>query len=247
VYLYKEDYTKAIAEASIVTGASYSLVSPAALPAFYSTAGSAEEIFTLKFLTTESLGSDNIGNMYLKPGYGDIRVSPDLISVFDIVNDLRYKSFIGPFSSNPAEFQNNKFKSQDGLQGLYSPKILRLAEIILNRAEAYAKSGQPSLALPDLNLVRRTRGLADLSGLQGQPLIDSILVERRRELMFEGHHFFDLTRNGLPLHRGYCNQPTQVITDSCTLQATNPRMIAPIPQSEMDANTGMRDQQNEGY
>jgi hypothetical protein len=247
VYLYKGDYARAITEASVVTGASYILVPASALPAFYSTAGSNEEIFTLKFATTESLGSDNIGNMYLKPGYGDIRVSPDLVAFFDIVNDLRYKSFISPFSTSPTEFQNNKFRSQDGLPGLYSPKILRLGEILLNRSEAYAKSSQPLLALPDLNLVRRARGLSDLSGLQGQRLIDSILVERRRELMFEGHQFFDLTRNGLPLARTYCNQPAQVNTPNCTLPAADPKMIAPIPQSEIDANPGMKDQQNESY
>ncbi len=246
VYLYKEDYNNAIAEANLVTAAGYSLVTPAQLPTFYSTVGTSEEIFTLKFVSTESLGSDNLGNMYLKPGYGDVRVSPDLVVVFD-ANDERYKNYIGPFTNSPLEFQNNKFKSQDGIQGLYSPKILRLSEIFLNRAEAYAKTARDAQALTDLNAVRTQRGLAALSGITGAVLVDSILTERRRELMFEGHRAFDLMRNGLAVVRNYCNQPTEVSTTQCTYPANDPKMIAPIPQAEIDANPSLVGQQNPGY
>src|SRR6185436_4571486 len=101
---YKEDYNNAISEANIVTSAGYVLLTAAQLPTFYSTVGTAEEIFTLKFVSTESLGSDNLGNIYLKPGYGDVRVSPDLVAVFDFGNDERYKNFIGPFTNSPLEF-----------------------------------------------------------------------------------------------------------------------------------------------
>jgi len=247
VYLYKGDYAKVIEEANFVTAGNFSLVTAAQLPTFYSTVGTSEEIFTLKFEATESQGSDNIGNIYLKPGYGDIRVSPDLVSSFDQANDLRYINFISPFSSSPSEYQNNKYKGQDGTQGLYSPKILRLSEVILNRAEAYAKSNQDGPALADLNMVREARGLTALSGLSGQPLIDAILEERRHEFMFEGQRFFDLIRNGLAVQRTYCNQPTQVSTTNCTLAATDTKIVAPIPQAELDANPGLEGQQNPGY
>lgn len=248
VYLYKGDYAKVIEEASVVISAGFSLVSAAQLPTFYSTVGTNEEIFTVKFETTETQGSDNIGNIYLKPGYGDIRVSPDLVNSFDQTNDLRYINYISAFSSSPSEYQNNKYKGQDGIQGLYSPKVLRLAEVILNRAEAYAKTpGQEGLALADLNTVRVRRGLTALSGLSGQALIDAILEERRHELMFEGQRYFDLMRNGLAVQRTYCNQSTQVSTTNCTLSATDPKSIAPIPQAELDANPGLSGQQNTGY
>jgi len=246
VYLYKEDYNNAISEANIVTSAGYVLLTAAQLPTFYSTVGTAEEIFTLKFVSTESLGSDNLGNIYLKPGYGDVRVSPDLVAVFN-PNDERYKNYIGPFTNSPLEFQNNKFKSQDGIQGLYSPKILRLSEVILNRAEAYAKTARPTEALTDLNQIRTRRGLTALTGISGTELVDSILTERRRELMFEGHRVFDLMRNGLPMTRNYCNMPTEVSTPTCSFPANDPKMIAPIPQAEIDANPSLKGQQNPGY
>lgn len=247
VYLYKGDYAKVIEEANFVTAADYSLVTAAELPDFYSTVGTSEEIFTVKFEATETQGSDNIGNIYLKPGYGDIRVSPDLVSSFDQANDLRFINFISPFSSSPSEYQNDKYVGQDGTQGLYSPKVIRLAEVLLNRAEAYAKLNQSGPALDDLNKVRVARGLSALSGLSGQALIDAILEERRHEFMFEGQRFFDLTRNGLPIVRTYCNQPTQVSTTNCTLAATDNKIVAPIPQAEIDANTGLTGQQNPGY
>ena len=247
VYLYKGDYNNSITEANAVISAGYSLVSASQLPTFYATVGTSEEIFTAKFVSTESLGSDNLGNMYIKPGYGDVRVSPDLVAVFDTANDARYKNYIGPFTNSPLEFQNNKFKGQDGIQGMWSPKILRLSEVILNRAESYAKTSNDVAALADLNQIRTHRGLAPLVGVLGQPLVDSILTERRREFMFEGQHVFDLMRNGLPIVRNYCNMPTEVATTTCTFAATDPKMIAPIPQAEINANPSLKDQQNEGY
>lgn len=248
VYLYKGDNTNAISEANIVTSAADLKLTPAGdLATFYTTVENEEEIFSLRFLTTESLGSDNLGNIYLKPGYGDIRVSPDLVAVFDKNKDARYTDFIKPFSTSAAEFQNNKFTGQEGSLGLYSPKILRLAEVVLNRAEAHAKAGQSAEALADLNEIRTSRGLTAAGNLSGDALIGAILEERRREFMFEGQRYFDLIRNSLPVARNYCNQPTEVQTPSCTLNADDPKAIAPIPQAEIDANPGLKGQQNQGY
>ncbi|MBB5636424.1 hypothetical protein HDE68_002325 [Pedobacter cryoconitis] len=248
VYLYKGDNANAIAEANTVTGAGYVITPAGSLTTYYATPGAPEDIFTIKFLPTESQGSDNIGNIYLKPGYGDIRVSPDLVAVFDKTNDNRYKLFISPFSNSPAEFQNNKYKQQDGAQGMYSPKVLRLSEVILNRAEAENKiGGQDTQALADLNIIKTNRGLAPVSGLSGAALLQEILLERRRELMFEGQVFFDLMRNGITMQRNFCNDPLEITVTRCSLTATDPKTIAPIPQAEISANINLAGQQNAGY
>lgn len=101
--------------------------------------------------------------------------------------------------------------------------------------------------MTDLNAVRAQRGLSAISGITGAALVDSILTERRREFMFEGHRAFDLMRNGLAVVRNYCNQPTEVNTPQCTYAANDPKMIAPIPQAEVDANPSVVGQQNPGY
>jgi len=243
VHLYKGDNAAAITEATRVIGAGYSIVDAAALPNFYNTPGTAEEIFTIKIVSTQSLGSDNMGRIYLKPGYGDIRVSPDLVSVLE-ASDAR-KVYISAFLGSPDEYQNNKFIGQDGISGLYSAKVLRLSEMYLIRAEAYAKESNYAGAIADVNTIRSHRNLTPLEGVADDAVLTAVLKEKRIEFMFEGHRFFDLMRNKLNVVRTYCNNPNQLNTPKCTIEATSPTSIFPIPQREMDVNLNM--EQNPGY
>lgn len=242
VYLYKGDNTNAITEASVVIGSGqYTLTPPADLPTFYTTSNNPEEIFTLRFLASESQGSENYGGLYLRPGYGDVRVSPDLVNDFE-PGDAR-RNFISPFSASPSEFQNDKFSGEAGIFGLYSPKVLRLAEIYLNRAEAYAKTSQYPLAIADLNTLRAKRGLPALTTVADADVLTRVLDERRKEFMFEGQRFFDLTRNSVDVERGYCQQITEV-SAPCSISATAFNAILPIPQQEINVNPIP---QNPGY
>lgn len=75
-------------------------------------------------------------------------------------------------------------------------KVIRSSELYLNRAEAYARSNNLTAALADLNTIRK-RGLptaTTFTSASQQAVIDEILAERRRELAFEGHLFFDIAR-----------------------------------------------------
>lgn len=242
VYLYKGDNANAIAEAStVINSDQYSLTPANALATFYTTSNNPEEIFTLRFLASESVGSDNYGGLFIRPGYGDIRVSPDLVNDFE-PGDAR-RNFIKPFSASPDEFGNYKFTGENGIFGLYSPKILRLAEVYLNRAEAYAKSNQYTLAIADLNTLRAKRSLPALTGVVNADVLTRVLDERRKEFMFEGQRFFDLTRNNLDVERGYCGEITE-ISAPCSFSATAYNIIMPIPQQEINVNPI---QQNPGY
>ena len=76
---------------------------------------------------------------------------------------------------------------------------LRLAEVYLNRAEALYNLSQTQLALVDLNEVRKRKELADInfpirSGLSGDELFDAIRQERKIELAYEGHLYWDMRR-----------------------------------------------------
>lgn len=74
--------------------------------------------------------------------------------------------------------------------------IFRYAGILLLRAEALADLGQDAEAIKMLNLVR-TRAQATLyTGAGGQPLQDAVFAERAKELMGEGHYYYDLIRTG---------------------------------------------------
>ena len=110
-----------------------------------------------------------------------------------------------------AIYFNTKFSYQDGLAMLTSPVFLRWGEVVLNRAEAYAKTNNNSKALDDVNTIRKRAGLsgddliteANLAGLGFKSVLDAVLAERRMELCFEGHRFFDVFRNQLPMDRQY--------------------------------------------
>lgn len=71
--------------------------------------------------------------------------------------------------------------------------LLRLADLILLRAEARFRNGNESGALADLNLIRDRAGLEPFTE-QGSALFNEIFDERRRELIGEGHSKFDMIR-----------------------------------------------------
>lgn len=242
VYLYKGDNAAAIAEATRVINAGYVIQPANSLADFYNTPGTKEDIFTLKILDIQTAGSDNLGQMYRKPGYGDIRVSPDLVNVLE-PGDAR-SVFISAFNGSPSEFQNNKFTGQQGIAGLNSPKILRISEMYLVRAEAYAKEGNYTAAVADVNAIRTHRNLAALQNVANDAVLTAVLREKRVEFMFEGHRYFDLLRNKLDIVRN-CSTPGQVNPIRCTVEATSNTAIFPIPQRETDVNRNI--EQNPGY
>jgi starch-binding outer membrane protein, SusD/RagB family len=131
--------------------------------------------------------------------------------------------------------ETTKFFGKSGFPNLDNVPVLRVPELYLNRAEAYFKrgnAGDEALALADLNTIRTNRGLPAVV-LTGAALLNEILRQRMLEYAFEGHRWFDLKRNG----RDVIKSPANVVF-------TDTRILAPIPQSEVDA-TGIP--QNPGY
>jgi hypothetical protein len=87
--------------------------------------------------------------------------------------------------------------------------------------------------LADLNFLRQKRGLAVLAPNQvstSNDFINAILNERRAELNFEGHRYFDLAR-------------TRKIKS--VLNLDDFRSVFPIPNREIIANPNIK--QNPGY
>lgn len=73
---------------------------------------------------------------------------------------------------------------------------LRLAEIYLNRAEASYRLGDIGTAVEDINTIRQRPGvgLPPKQGLTGEPLMEAIRQERKIELAYEGHLYWDMRR-----------------------------------------------------
>lgn len=70
----------------------------------------------------------------------------------------------------------------------------RLEDIVLLRAEALAVLGERNGAVDMLNIIRENRGLLTYSESVNGDLVDAIFRERRRELMSEGHRWYDIVR-----------------------------------------------------
>jgi hypothetical protein len=114
--------------------------------------------------------------------------------------------------------------------------VLRYADVLLMYAEVLVEQGQVATAVPFVNQVRTRAGLAGLSTTLSQA--DARLAienERRIELAFEGHRWFDLIRTGRYLtvmtSKGYATKEFH--------------KLYPIPQRETDLNPSLA--QNEGY
>jgi len=82
--------------------------------------------------------------------------------------------------------------------------VFRLPDAILLRAEAQAELGDDAGAMASANVVRARAQAEPFSGLNGKDLKDAIWYERCRELMGEGHYYFDLVRTKKVLDREYC-------------------------------------------
>jgi hypothetical protein len=73
----------------------------------------------------------------------------------------------------------------------------------------------------------------------GQALVDEVLLERRKELCFEGQRLWDLMRYKKNVVRNQCT------SSICTINYPNEKVILPIPEAELDANPNM--EPNPGY
>src|SRR5215204_1473266 len=79
-------------------------------------------------------------------------------------------------------------------------KVIRYADVVLMLAEALNENGKTVEALSFLNPIRKRAGVAEYTGLNQSDTRDKIALERRFELAFEGHRWFDLLRTGKALN-----------------------------------------------
>lgn len=118
--------------------------------------------------------------------------------------------------------------------------VYRYAGALLMQAEALNELGMTSSSRNPINEVRKRAGLSPLSSSISQSdMREAIIHERRMELAFEGHRWFDIIRidNG--------NYAVNFLHSIGKNNVTKDRLLFPIPQTEMDANPLMT--QNPGY
>ncbi|HWL00637.1 MAG TPA: RagB/SusD family nutrient uptake outer membrane protein [Parapedobacter sp.] len=75
-------------------------------------------------------------------------------------------------------------------------KVIRYADVLLMYAEALNENGKTVAAIEQLNQVRQRAGLSPAATGSRDEVRELIYRERRLELSFEGHRWFDLVRTG---------------------------------------------------
>lgn len=150
-------------------------------------------------------------------------------------------------------FPNYGFKG--GKNSKWATRGIRTAEVYLNRAEVYIRkfmetgeSNYRVLALEDLNRLRLNRydtrnvSYNKVEYTDANELLQFYKDERRRELCFEEHRWFDLRRYGMPelTHVYFIKAGSE---QQLILAEEDPRYVLPIPQSALDRNPYLKQNQ----
>lgn len=223
-YLDIGNYAKAREKAQALIGSgTYSL--PASFGSVFTTKHSSESIFEVQYT---ALNGNSLAFWFFPQELGGrwgFSPTTELLGLYG-PGDARRDASIRTNANKRFIYKYPRISSADD-----NFVALRLAEMYLIRAEANARTGAAdAVVLADINAVRARAGAAPVTAAGQAALLDAVLAERRLELAFEGHRFFDLRRHGKAIAK---------------LQLNNDRLLMPIPQAERDVNKNLT--QNPGY
>ncbi len=168
-------------------------------------------------------------------GYGIITsMTSSLVNNFE-AGDLRASQWI---FFDGANYQFNKYFAYTYTAPPQEQVLIRLADVILLRAEARAEQNELTDAIDDINMIRERAGLKDLPNtLNQQQTIQAMMTERRNEFFGEDiTRWFDLSRWGLLQSTMSTAKPT-----TWTLKAN----LFPITLDQLKLNPNLT--QNPGY
>jgi len=215
---------------------------------------SEESIFEINYEGTSSSGNWGV-SMFRGMDWKKFNIpSNDLVKAFDDEQDnIRKTSSIifddvtGKWSDANWPQSNYPFINKYRLVDMPSPQnyiFMRLADILLLKAEAMNELGDVVGAAALVNQIRSRVSLANTSANTQEAMRLTIEKERRLELAFEGHRWFDLKRTGRAIEvMNNVKGPDGVTPIGYNL--TPNRLIWPIPQAELDKNSNLV--QNIGY
>jgi starch-binding outer membrane protein, SusD/RagB family len=186
-HLYREEWTQAeVASDSVIVKGGYSLLSSANYATIFFQKGNSENIWELVYDPTNTSQSYFFFYPTSLGGRNEISATTTLRDASE-ANDVRKAV---NYTTTPAA-KTLKFTRSDGTDNNI---MIRLAEMYLIRAEARAKLNKLTESLADLNVIRKRAGITDATATTEATLLTAIEKERRIELAFEGHRWFDIRR-----------------------------------------------------
>lgn len=223
IYLMQHDYANAAEMAdNVISSGVYSLNSAYA-DCFNISSNTSEDIFAMQ--VTSQDGTNAMNTFFAATDYGgrgDIYIEEAHFEHYD-AEDARLALFYE--DTDLGGYRTGKWNEQYG-----NVNIIRLAEMYLTRAEANFKAGSTIGATPleDINTIRVRAQISELTELTEEVIWE----ERYKELAFEGHLIHDIKRT------------ERNVGD---LTYDDDALVFPIPQREIDANSALSGEQNDGY
>ncbi len=227
--------------------------SASAMSIFDERNGNPEAIFTIATDPNagESPGVNEAISVYTTIQYLAQLPTQDLIDLYE-PGDARLEAWYDPcfneiFESKPTGcdgvndegYELTKYSSERAVsQYADNHPHLRIAEMYLIQAEARLKQQGVGEGISRLNDLREQRGASELdpTNYNQDSAMDEILDERRRELVAEGHRFFDLKRLGRDI---------QKVQGREDIPFRDERVLDDVPEDELLVNDSL--QQNPGY
>jgi hypothetical protein len=199
---------------------------------------STESIFEIVYSANDNPGTStnfSINNLFV----GRREIIPSSEMVLALQNDGGDRQIVLEFDGANARGSDNgwtivRYGSFDNIQ------LFRLSEMYLIRAEARAEQNNISggeSAESDINKVRGRADVALVQGISTNQMLAAIENERRMELCFEGHRWYDLIRTGR----------AKTVMDEFTSNWSEKDELWPIPLREIINNPSLKDAQNPGY
>jgi hypothetical protein len=202
-----------------------------------------------KFIIFSDAMDEAIDDDYFSNTSTKIYIQEEVVNTYTkyyfMLDGQKINVTVTPATNNRMSYRkifNKKLSYQDGNPMLCSYPMVRWGEVILNRAEAYAKLNNTAAALADVNAIRSRAGLSgdqlmtqSNMAQRGYPtVLDVVLDERRLELAYEGFRWKDLYRNNKSMDRRYGGtHPWEVI------EPNDPRIPHQISGDEMLINPGV--------
>ncbi len=200
VYMWRKEYANAVESAEkVMDNSLYSLVSINDWSRIFTSGFSNESIFEVGY---NDIQTNALRTLYAIGSDSQYFPSESFRNTFED-GDLRKDLIWDTTEANPRKiwkFFGEGFNDESSDPSGNNIVLVRLADIILLKAEAHNKLNETDEALDLLNAVRDRAGIPELTlaganNLYGD-LESAILHERLIELSFEGHRWLDLVRTG---------------------------------------------------
>lgn len=246
IRLYRSEWDEAFSLAQGIIAeagtAGFELVDMVANPALKPYSSTSSEMILPLERVFQGLLSDRLG-AYL---------SDNIVGMYHYTDDARMGKYIKSTELNTPDFMC--YRDVYRCEKQDDKVSFRLSEIYLIAAEAALKKDSPSVSDARTYLgalqAKRIGTPPDLNVMNSDQLLSEIEQERVRELICEGHRWFDLRRTTRPAITkklvvkwffDFDVFEEVMETESFTLMANDPRYILPFPRSAKESNPYLND------